>query len=98
MYEVSSKLYFELSQRLIEALSADDYYSDSIEFEFDDVTCRLLVSAVIYSQSECLPEGREIRFISDIIPVWWEFHTFTEDGEVINDFSFNELRNYIKQL
>ena len=34
--------------------------------------------------------------VKDVVPVWWEFHTEAEDGEMLNDFSFNELRKIIK--
>lgn len=40
-----------------------------------------------------MPEG-ESEVLSDMVPVWWEFRTVTEEGEVINDFSFGELRKY----
>jgi hypothetical protein len=38
-----------------------------------------------------MPEGRT-RPISDLVPVWWEFHTADCDAERLNDFSFSELR------
>ncbi len=41
-----------------------------------------------------LPEGDEER-IADLVPVWWEFHTVAPEGEVLNDFSFNVLRDYV---
>jgi hypothetical protein len=43
-----------------------------------------------------MPEGEQ-RFIADVVPVWWEFHTCDESGPILNDFSFNTLRNYLKQ-
>ena len=30
--------------------------------------------------------------IADLVPVWWEFHTTGDGGEVLNDFSFSDLR------
>jgi hypothetical protein len=30
-----------------------------------------------------------------MVPVWWEFHTFVNGEEVLNNFSFNEMREYI---
>ena len=38
-----------------------------------------------------MPEGR-VRPISDLVPVWWEFHTADSEAERLNDFSFSELR------
>ena len=65
--------------------------------EYGDVFCRMTLSAVIYRQSQP-DEGCSICAITDIIPVWWEFHTFIDGDEVLNDFSFNELREYIQSL
>lgn len=30
--------------------------------------------------------------IVDLVPVWWEFHTMDTVGEVLNDFSFNRMK------
>jgi hypothetical protein len=38
------------------------------------------------------------RVLSDLVPVWWEFHTYTLNEEVINDLSFDELRKYVAQI
>ena len=43
---------------------------------------------------ERLPEG-DRDAIADLGPVWWEFHTAGDGGEVLNDFSFSELRTYL---
>ena len=96
MYEISDELYLEVAERLLSLFDQGDYYSGSISFEWDSVVCRLVLSAVIYTERRLLPEG-ERRFIADVVPVWWEFHTSDESGPVINDFSFNTLRNYLKQ-
>jgi hypothetical protein len=55
----------------------------------------MLFSGVLYRKRLYLPEG-ECDAIDDIVPVWWEFHTFNQQGEILNDFSFTELRNYLK--
>jgi len=93
MYRVSSALYNELAWRLAERIGRDGYFSGSIELETAGAECRLVLSAVVYRRRETMPEG-ESEIISDLVPVWWEFHTATEEGEAINDFSFGELRKY----
>ena len=53
--------------------------------------CRLTASLVLYRSDDRWPEGCRRR-LTDVVPVWWEFHTVTADGEMPNDFSFAELR------
>ena len=96
MYEISDELYLEVAERLQPLLSQSDYCSGSLDFEWDSIVCRLLLSAFVYTERRLLPEG-ERRFIADVVPVWWEFHTSDESGPVLNDFSFNTLRNYLKE-
>lgn len=93
MYSVSSELYLEVAARLEEAIGAGSYFSGSLVFSFGAVECRLTASVIVYRRRECFPDGdREV--IADLVPVWWEFHTCAEGGEMPNDFSFAELRSY----
>ena len=96
MYEISDELYLEVAERLLSLFAVGDYYSGSTTFEWNSIVCRLVLSAVIYTEHRLMPEGEQ-RFIADVVPVWWEFHTCDESGTMLNDFSFNTLRNYLKQ-
>lgn len=96
MYEVSDQLYLEVADRLRSLFGDGDYFSCRLEFEHDQTICRMLLSAIIYRHTHRREEG-DVRLISDVVPVWWEFHTTLSDGEVLNDFSFNTLREYLKQ-
>ena len=95
MYTVLSKVYLEVAERLSALIGTSQYYSGAFEIDFEDVSCCMVLSAVIYRHDETLPEGREVDLIDNIIPVWWEFHTITEEGEVLNDFDFAELKEYL---
>lgn len=90
-YSVSSELYVETLSRLVEAIGADSYFSGTLLFAFGDVECRLTASVIVYRRTERFPEG-DRDAVADLVPVWWEFHTCGEAGEVSNDFSFSELR------
>ncbi|MBR4995352.1 MAG: hypothetical protein IKY82_04760 [Alistipes sp.] len=98
MYEVSSEVYLEAAERLLSLLSLSDYYSGSFEFESNGLSCRMVLSAVIYGHYEQLPEGVQNRVIDNIIPVWWEFHTTDESGERLNDFDFSEFRKVLAEI
>ncbi|WP_418979102.1 hypothetical protein [Alistipes sp.] len=47
----------------------------------------------------CPAAGAEAGFtpvgadpIVDLVPVWWEFHTWDDLGETLNDFSFARMK------
>lgn len=91
IYSVSSELYSETARRLTEAVGAESYFSGSLAFESEGVACRLVASIIVYRRREACPEGTTAT-ISDLVPVWWEFHTASGEEEVPNDFSFGEVR------
>lgn len=90
-YSVSSELYLEVLAHLIESIGTESYFSGSFSFPCGEIECRLTASVLVYRRTERLPEG-ESEVISDLVPVWWEFHTVGDEGELINDFSFARLR------
>lgn len=94
MYSVSSELYLEVAARLAEAIGGGSYFSGSLAFPFGDMECRLTASLIVYRQRERFLEG-DRDAIADLVPVWWEFHTTGDGGEVLNDFSFACLRTYL---
>lgn len=91
MYSVSPELYHQTMLRLTEAIGARDYYSDTLVFRFEELECRLRASVIVYRQRVVQPEGI-LYPISDLVPVWWEFHTHSGPDEVANDFSFSQIR------
>ena len=95
MYTISSKVYLEVAERLSALIGSLNYYSGWFEFESDELSCRMVLSIFIHRHKETLPEGRVVDVIDNIIPVWWEFHTYVDGEEVLNNFSFNELREFI---
>lgn len=100
MYQISSTLYLQVLNLLVGHIDNKGYYSGSFELDFDDIRCRMTLSAVIYRSKDIDAEHHQ-RGIDDIIPVWWEFHTLTANGdgeEILNDFSFNELRTYLEEV
>ncbi len=96
MYSVSSKLYDEAAEMICEAADGRGYLSDSFRFRFDDTECNLRLSVILYYTEVDFPEGRH-RLLCDAVPVWWEFHTTTPERELLNDFSFSELRKRLQQ-
>lgn len=90
-YPVSSQLYEQTAARLAEAIDARDYFSGSVAFRFGETDCRLTTSVIVCRSRLSQPEGTA-DVITDLVPVWWEFHTVGDEGELLNDFSFAELK------
>ena len=96
MYNISSALYNEVAGRLTERIGRNGYFSGSLAFESADVECRLVLSAVVYHDREVMPEG-ETHTISDLVPVWWEFHLNDPEGEQETDFDWNLLNAKLEE-
>ncbi len=94
MYSLSTELYLETVEQLTEAIGNSNYFSGSLTFPFGEVECRLTASVIVYRRQLSLPEGKQ-EIITDLIPVWWEFHTTIDQTEQINDFSFATLRKHL---
>ncbi len=93
-FEVPPELYDEIRTRLTEAVGDENYFSGTLTFPFEDISCRMRTSVIVYRRTERLPEGT-FSVIDDLVPVWWEFRTESDDaGEMLNDFSFDELRRF----
>ena len=94
MYSVSPELYHEAAARLSDAIDGGNYFSGSLAFRFGDTDCRLTASVIGYRGRLSLPEGVQ-HPVTDLVPVWWEFHTTQAGGEVLNDFDFSELKRCV---
>lgn len=94
MYTVSSALYRQTAAQLAEAIGSENYYSGSLVFSFDDAECRLTASIIVYRTRIVQPDATTDA-LSDLVPVWWEFHTVRNGEELLNDFDFAELRRYL---
>lgn len=83
--EITSALYQEAANYLAEAIGEEEYFSGKVEFNSENVECRLTISVIVY-------RNRVSGEINDLVPVWWEFDTLVDGEERLNDFSFRYLR------
>ena len=93
MFNVSPVIYGKVAEMIIDRMGHSDFMSESIEFETEGVEYKMLFSAVVFRERIYMPVGEYDRLV-DLVPVWWEFHTYAEEGEVLNDFCFNDLKQY----
>ena len=91
---IEPHIYEALAQKLLEEIGWRNYISTTLEVEDGDRFFRFVCAAVIYRRDEQWPEG-VFEVISDIVPVWWELHSFQDGEEVLNDATFNELKRYL---
>ncbi len=94
MLEISSQIYEKTAQQLCDEMGDLSYFSGTFEFVHEDTECRMVASLIIYHRQIEMPEGVQ-TLISDIVPVWWEFHTIIAGEEHVNDFDFALFKEYI---
>ena len=90
MYETTPSVYLKIAELLLAKIGTRDFFSGSVTLHDGDVECRLTTTIVVSRE-------RHIPYcVVELLPVWWEFRTSTENGELSNDFSFSEMMSYIE--
>lgn len=93
--KVSSKVYQELAEELVEQIGGDEYFDTTVEVEKDGIVYELQASGMVFYRDVQYPEGT-FSEICDIIPTWWELHTCDNNAEEVkNDGQFKEIKGYI---
>ena len=88
MIEIKKHIYEEVYKKLLGEIGPSNFISSrNILGEFDGVKYNFIISAVIYRD--------DFEHISEIIPVWWEFHTEIDGVEKMNDFFFHEMMKIV---
>ncbi|MBR2501632.1 MAG: hypothetical protein IKB68_04040 [Rikenellaceae bacterium] len=90
MLNITSDIYRLVADRLRDAVGEAEFFSGTIAVA-TDVDYTLRATLLIYRRTVSDVSG-SWRAISDVVPVWWEFHSTTNEGELLNDFDFAELR------
>lgn len=84
MISITQDIYKEVLCKLLNEIGQSNYISTrTVVGKFDNVEYNFLISAVIYRD--------DFKNISEIIPIWWEFHTEIDGVEKMNDFLFSEM-------
>ena len=90
MLNITSEIYRLVADRLRDAVGEAEFFSGTIAV-VADIDYTLRTTLLIYRR-EASDERGSYSAIYDIVPVWWEFHSVSIDGELLNDFDFAELR------
>lgn len=92
---ITPEVYRELADKLDRIIDGRNYIEYKvIEVEDDQYFYELVISAVIYYDTYEAPDGRGSE-MTDIAPVWQELHAFDGDDEVLTDWDFKKLVNYL---
>ncbi len=97
MYDILPELYQKVLTEILDSVGDREYYSGHLEFDYEETACVMSLSAVVHQCDVRYPEGL-FSCVTDMVPVWWEFHTYINGEEVLNNFSFNELREYLHSM
>lgn len=92
MYEIPFNLYDDLACEICSSLRDIHYFNGRVVVDNGDVECSLTATIIIYRR-RVSAMSEEFDDIVDAVPVWWECHTLTPEGEVCNDFDFALLRD-----
>lgn len=81
-----------IAEKLMLAIGNSQFYNGLIEYQTSDFSSVLRATLIIYRQKTLDPADDNATKITDIVPVWWEFHAYDQYGEQLNGFSWRELR------
>ena len=89
MRHITTADYKEISRVYKNNAGHYEWYRGDINIECPDAgTCNLNITAINYHNSK--------GDLVDIVPVWWDFSAFNEQGEaIISDFNFTDLKSYL---
>ncbi len=94
MLTIYPTLYERLGTLLLDEVDSKEYYSGDILFEDDQFDYTFNSTLLLRYAEHDYPEGITTELV-DIQPIWWEFHSVGEDGEVLNDFDFTLLKRAV---
>ena len=95
MYSVSAQLYGEAVRAFRASVEGENYYSAVLRFTHAGVSCCMRLSAMLFYTEVVRPEGKR-RVVSDLTPVWWEFHTSIDGVEELNDFTLADFADLLR--
>lgn len=92
MFQITTQIYNRIAVELQNHTNHTNIFSGNIEFVSNDgIEVRFVATIIPYYHREEFPEGI-VDILYNIIPVWWELHTTTSEGELLNDFDFETLK------
>lgn len=92
---IEPHIYEAIAQKLLEEIGTHDYITATLEIEVGNRYFRLVCACIVYRRTEQRPEG-VFEVVSDVVPVWWELHSYEDWKEVVNDATFERIREQFR--
>ena len=86
MVNIDKQIYNEIATLLLEKIEESNFFNGTIEYNGEDFYSELTCTLIICRDND--------NNIVSVLPVWWEYHLYTCDGEQLTDFDWNELDTY----
>lgn len=83
MVNINKQIYNEITALLSEKIKETNFFNGTIECNGEDFYSELICTLII-----CRGDRNDAV---SVLPVWWEYHLYTCDGEQLTDFDWNEL-------
>ena len=96
MIILNDDIYRAISEMLIEQINHSTYFSGTIEYDNDEYYSTLITTLMIQYKRIEYSDGVSDKIVN-ITPVWCEYKTYQESGEVCNSFSWSEFRSCLLQ-
>lgn len=104
-------MYRDLAENLMQNLEQldSDFYNGTTEIDTTEYYSELKCSLILFREGNCQSDGCGLSCnscsnrsdgssngeIYKIVPVWWEYALFTEQGEQNTTFSWSEFATYL---
>lgn len=95
MFEISDAHYCQFAENLLDSIGTAEFFNGTLHLETTEYTAQLRVTLLIYRTPRRDPASHSAEDIVDIVPVWWEHHLQTADGEQLSDFDWREFKKYL---
>lgn len=96
MITINEGTYRSLAALLLQEIADSHFFNGVIEFDTEEFSSSLLCTLIVCR--ECRSEenpGSSAPAILSILPVWWEYRLWQQEGEQCHDFSWSELSQYL---
>lgn len=93
---ISGAIYEMFAELLAFNIGGRPHLSDKITVVDGDMEFTLSFSVLAHYSKSLDEETYGLRILSDITPVWWDFEALDNGAKVNTDFSFDELKTYIR--
>lgn len=88
MISINPEIYQTFASLLLDAVDNKEFFNGTFDLDTEEFYSTLTCTLLIYPNPE---PGLQ----DHIVPIWWEFHLWQPEGEILTDFDWNELAKYL---